>query len=268
MSAIPEPLLEHLQQLRLREVIQGLEALYTQDIEVAQALAEALQPLLADEVSARSDRTVQRRIKDAQFVRIQTVDSFDFNYNASTRKLKNRYLQLLGADMVTQDISAVFVGNAGLGKTHLARSLGFTACQRGQRVLFIPCASLLNQLVSAEAIKELERAVKKLTGPALLIIDELAYLTMSEQEANLFFQVISRRHDAHRPTAVTTNKPFGEWNQVFHSDATAHVIVDRLTERAEIFYLEGTSYRQTHRQGLKPAKKRSPTKSRKKRTKK
>ncbi len=265
MSAISEPLLEYLHKLRLQEVIQGLEDLYTQDIEGARALVDALQPLLADEVRARSDRTVQRRIKDAQFVRLQTVDVFNFSYNASTRKLKNRYLQLLGADMVTQNFSAVFVGNAGLGKTHLARALGFNACQRGQRVLFVPCASLLNQLVSSEAAKELERAVKKLTSPALLIIDELAYLTMSEQEANLFFQVISRRHDTHRPTVVTTNKPFGEWNQVFHSDATAHVIVDRLTERAEIFYLEGTSYRQTHRQGLeKPAKKKSPNKTKKK----
>ena len=78
---------------------------------------------------------------------------------------------------------------------------------------------------------------------------------MSHQEANLFFQMISRRHDNHHPTVVTTNKPFGEWNQVFHSDATAHVIVDRLTERAEIFYLEGKSYRQTHRKGLKQTQK-------------
>ena len=84
---------------------------------------------------------------------------------------------------------------------------------------------------------------------------------MSHQEANLFFQVLSRRHDRDRPTVVTTNKPFGEWNQVFHGDSTAHVIVDRLTEQAEIFYLEGkASYRQTHRKGLNAEKpnKRTP----------
>ena len=254
MSTIPSPFKEHLEALRLRVVAAGLQALWDKDAPRAEMIAETLTPLLADELSAKKERTVQRRVKGAQFIRIQTVDAFDFNYNPSTRKLKKRYLQLLSADAVTRDISAVFVGNAGLGKTHLARALGYSACQATHWVLFIPCSTLLNRLVSAEAVKDLEREVKKLVSPALLIIDELAYLEMSHQEANLFFQIISRRHDNHRPTVVTTNKRFGEWNQVFHSDATAHVIVDRLTEQAEIFYLEGKSYRQSHRKGLKQTK--------------
>lgn len=254
MSPLPSPLKEHLEALKLRVVAAGLQELWDKDAARAEMIAQTLEPLLADELSAKKERTVQRRIKDAQFIRIQTLDAFDFNYNPSTKKLKKRYLELLSADAVTQDISAVFVGNAGLGKTHLARALGYRACQATHSVLFIPCSTLLNRLVSAEAVKDLEREVKKLVSPALLIIDELAYLEMSHQEANLFFQMISRRHDNHRPTVVTTNKPFGEWNQVFHSDATAHVIVDRLTERAEIFYLEGKSYRQTHRKGLNKTK--------------
>ena len=127
--------------------------------------------------------------------------------------------------------------------------------------MFVSCATMLNRLVTADATKNLEREVKRLESQALLIIDELAYLGMSHQEANLFFHVISRRHDHDRPIVVTTNKRFAEWNQVFHGDATAHAIVDRLTERAEIFYLEGNkSYRQTHRQGLNSKKptRRSP----------
>ena len=196
-----------------------------------------------------------RRIKEANFIRIQTVDDFDFNYNASTKKLKKAYLRLLLEEHVSQGIGAVFVGSAGLGKTHLARALGYAACQKGYRVLFIPCTTMLNHLVAAEATKDLERMVKKLVSPALLIIDELAYLSMSQEEGNLFFQVISRRHDHHRPIVVTTNKPFGEWNQVFHGDATAHVIVDRLTENSEIFFVEGKSYRQTHRKGIRSKKK-------------
>ena len=239
-----------LRRLNLSAFITGIEALYESEPDKASLLATLLEPMAADEIGGRFERTVKRRIKDAQFIRLQTVDSFDFGYNPSTRKLKKRYLKLLHADPVEQGVGAVLIGNSGLGKSHLARALGYAACQRGHSVLFTPCATLLNRLVAAEASKELGRQVKKYQSPSLLVIDELAYLTMSHQEANLFFQVVSRRHDHGKPTVVTSNKPFAEWNQVFHGDSTAHAIVDRLTERAEIFYVEGKSYRQTHRKGI------------------
>jgi DNA replication protein DnaC len=259
-----EHVVEILRKLRLPAFAADFQDLVDNDPDTATLLAPHLKAMAKDELVGRFERTVKRRIQEAHFVRIQTVDSFDFDYNPSTRKLKKRYLQLLYADLVDQGVGAAFVGNSGLGKTHLARALGYDACQRRHRVLFIPCATMLNRLVLAEATKDLAREVKKLVSPALLIIDELAYLNMSHQEANLFFQVISRRHDDGRPTVVTTNKPFGEWNQVFHSDGTAHAIVDRLTESAEIFYLEGKSYRATHRKGIDPntPSKKKPTKKR------
>jgi len=250
-----EDLIEKLQQLRLNAFLTDIEELIQDDPQKAAVVLPALERMADGELSHRKERTVQRRIKEAMFVRDQTVDVFDFTFNASTQKLKNRYLQLLNAGPVTEAIGAVFVGNSGLGKTHLARALGYAECQRGHRVFFATCATMLNRLVTAEATKNLEREVKRLEAQSLLIIDELAYVTMSHQEADLFFHVISRRHDNDRPTVVTTNKRFAEWNQVFHADGTAHAIVDRLTEKAEIFYLEGkTSYRQAHRQGLNSKK--------------
>lgn len=240
-------LFEKLGRLRLNTFVAALETLRDQEPESVAPFASRLEQMADQELAERTDRTIARRIKEAHFVRIQTVDAFDFGSNPSTKALRRTFLRLLEADPVAQGLGAIFVGNSGLGKTHLARALGYAACQRGQRVLFLPCTSMLNRLVAADATKDLERAIKTLLSPALLLIDELAYITMSQAEANLFFQLISRRHDHHRPTVVTTNKPFKEWNQVFHSDATAHAIVDRLTERAEIFYLEGKSYRQTHR---------------------
>jgi DNA replication protein DnaC len=243
-------LFDKLGRLRLNTFVAALETLRDQEPERLAPFASQLEQMADQELADRTDRTVARRIHEARFVRIQTVDAFDFAYNASTKALRRTFLRLLQADHVAQGLGAIFVGNSGLGKTHLARALGYAACQRGQRVLFLPCTTLLNRLVAADATKDLERTIKNLLSPALLLIDELAYITMSQAEANLFFQVISRRHDHHRPTVVTTNKPFQEWNQVFHSDATAHAIVDRLTESAEIFYLEGKSYRQTHRTKL------------------
>lgn len=247
-----EKLPQLLRELHLPAFVEALEMLRTQDPQKLSAVLPSLLTMAENEISLRAEKNIERRIKEAIFIRIQTVETIDFNYNPSTKKIRRTYFQLLEADHVCQGVGAIFLGNSGLGKTHLARALGYAACQRGHRVLFIPCATMLNRLVTAEATKDLEHTIKKLVGPALLIIDELAYITMSHDEANLFFQVISRRHDHHRPTVVTTNKPFSEWNQVFHSDATAHVIVDRLTEKAEIFYLEGKSYRQTHRTGIRP----------------
>lgn len=260
MKPSHEDLLEKLRQLRLSAFVRDVEELVSKDPENAAAVLACLGRMADTEIAERTERKVQRRINEAQFIRIQTADAFDFTYNASTRKLKKRYLRLLKAGAVEQGIGAAFVGNSGLGKTHLARSLAYDACQRGHRVLFIPCATLLNRLVTADATKTLDREVKRLESQSLLVVDELAYLTMSHEEANLFFQVVSRRHDRNRPTVVTTNKRFAEWNQVFHGDATAHAIVDRLTERAEIFYLEGKkSYRQTHRQGLDSKKLKKPS---------
>lgn len=261
-NADHQSLFDKLRRLRLSAFVSGIEALHEAEPDKARLLASLLEPMADDELGGRFERTVNRRINDAHFIRLQTVDSFDFNYNAATRKLQKRFLELLHADPVAQGVGAVLIGNSGLGKTHLARALGYAACQRGHRVLFTPCATLLNRLVAAEASKELGRQVNKYESPALLVIDELAYLTMSHQEANLFFQVVSRRHDNGRPTVVTSNKPFAEWNQVFHGDSTAHAIVDRLTEQAEIFYLEGTSYRQTHRKGIESTPAAKPSSAR------
>lgn len=242
-----------LKRLRLSAFIEALEHLYEEDPERAVTIAAELGKMAEHELARRTATSIERRIKGAQFVRIQTVDAFDFSYNPSTRKIRNRYLQMIHADHVTQNVGAIFVGNSGLGKTHLARALGYAACQRQHRVLFLPCSTLLNRLITAEATKDLGREIKKLESQSLLIIDEVAYMTMSHDEANLFYQVVSRRHDNCRPTVATTNAPFSEWNQVFHGDASAHAIIDRLTERAEIFYLEGKSYRETHRRGIEKA---------------
>ncbi len=244
------PLCDKLRALHLNICAQSFESLAQNEPEKAAVIAPVLESMVDEEHSKKSASCIQRCIHEAHFIRIQTIDTFDFDYNASTQKLKKRYLQLFAADLEKEAVGALFIGNAGLGKTHLARALGYGACQRKRGVLFLPCATLLNRLVAAEATRDLERLTKKLPSPTLLIIDELAYVTMSQQEANLFFHVISRRHDSHRPTVVTSNKPFAQWNQVFQGDAIACAIVDRLTERAEIFYLEGKSYRQTHHKGL------------------
>lgn len=240
MTTTLETILRHLEQLRLLEVSRGLQTLHQQDPERTQALIETLGPLLAAEVAARVDRRIRRRIKQARLFPRQTVDTFDFNHNASTRRLKQRYLQLLATDLVAQNVGAVFLGPPATGKTHLALALGHAACQRDQRVRFIRCALMLDRLMLAATMMDLVPALHQFTTPALLMLDELVCLRSSPDQADLLYQVIARRHDAHRPTVVTTTMPPARWNQVLQNKTMALAIADRLFERAEVFYLEGT----------------------------
>ena len=247
---------EKLRQLQLMSGPDTLAEWTTRDPAQRELFRAALEALVDRELARRAERLVATRLQAGKFVQVQTADTFDFDYNAATRKLRSRYLNLLATDCVAEGIGALFVGGAGLGKTHLARALGYAQCQRGHRVLFTSLAALVNRLSAAEATKSLHQALKLYQSPGLLIADEVGYVALRQPESHLVFQVLSVRHDQRKPTVITTNRVFGEWNQIFTDDAVAHAILDRLAERAEVFHLEGTSYRETHR---RPASKLRPT---------
>ncbi len=198
-----------------------------------------------NEFTERINKRLNSRIRSAKFKKIQTIDNFDFQYNPSTKSLKKRYLELFNNIEKSNLPSAVFSGTAGLGKTHLSRALGYNACQKDLSVRFITASEMVNLLLAAKKAYSLEEELRKYRRPQVLIIDELGYVNMSNEASNLFFQVISFRHDAELGTIVTTNITFGEWNQIFANDAIAHAIVDRIASDAEVFYLEGESYRST-----------------------
>jgi len=215
-----------------------------------QILAGFMNKWIATEQAERRSQGIKRRILDAKFIKVQTVDQFDFQYNTSTRNLELSYLKLHQQTVEGKIPSAVLVGNTGLGKTHLARALGFAACQAGTSVLFTRASQIINDLATAKALNNLEREIRKYRKPSLLIVDEIGYVSMDTEAGNLFFQVISDRHDRELGTIVTTNYAFGHWNQIFAAESTALVIVERLTARAEVFYLEGVSYPQ-HQKKIK-----------------
>lgn len=213
-----------------------------------QLLVDHLKKSTSLELAERHTSAIKRRVETAKFIRLQTVDQFDFTYNTSTKNLKTAYLKLHNEVRLNGHIPRmVLVGTTGLGKTHLARALGYTACQAGLSVLFTRAANIVNNLAAAKMTHSLENELKKYRRPQLLIINELGYVTMDIEASNLFFQVISDRHDRGLGTIVTTNYTFGHWNQIFASDSTAVVIVERLTAEAEVFFLEGPSYTQTQR---------------------
>lgn len=191
---------------------------------------------------------IQSKIRGAKFRRVQTVDLYNFGHNDKTKKIESAYMKLFNSVAKDNLPSAVFSGNAGTGKTHLSRSIGYAACQQGISVLFITAAELVNQLQHAQKTFNLEAELNKYRKPQVLIIDELGYVSLDNQASNLFFQVISSRHDKELGTIATTNISFGEFNKIFANDAIAHAIVDRLINDAEVFYMNWESYRPYERE--------------------
>ena len=123
-------LTEKLTQLQLMSAPAWLAAWGARHPEQQPAVQAALEALADHELARRTERAIAARLQAAKFVQVQTVDTFDFEYNASTRKLRSRYLNLLATDLVAEGIGALFIGDPGLGKTHLARALGYAQCQR------------------------------------------------------------------------------------------------------------------------------------------
>ena len=240
-----EIVLRNLQELKLRHLARDL----TQDLEKLKenerdAIVKVLRKWTSTEIAERQSESIKRKTIAAKFIRTQTLEAYNFDYNKSTRQLKAPYLKLYNQIREGSVPKGVFVGNTGLGKTHLAKALGLVVCQAGKSALFTKASSIVNALAAAKATHTIENELKKYRRPDLLIIDELGYVTMDIEESNLFFQVISDRHERGMGTIVTTNFPFGQWNQIFATDAIAVVIVERLTAEAEVFFLEGESYPQ------------------------
>ena len=201
---------------------------------------------------------MRSRIRAAKFRKVQTIDDFDFYSQQRSRKtLQKNYHGALSFGCARQSAVGRLYGQRGMGKTHLARSLGYAACQKGISVLFITAAEMVNQLATAQKTFNLEQELNKYRRPQVLIIDELGYVSLDTQASNLFFQVISARHDQGLGTIATTNLPFGKFNQIFANDAIAHAIVDRLVNSAEVFYLEGEgeTYREFQRKQRQDKKK-------------
>ena len=201
---------------------------------------------LADlELEARRRRSIERRVRMSRLQGQQSIDAFSFTHHKSRQQARIRILKLLDLDFLHKGTNLVFVGNPGVGKTMLAKIVGWRACQANHRVLFTTAMDMLNHLLASQVDHSLVRKLKLYTDPTMLICDELGYLSLDQQNSNLFYQVISARHAEKRSTVITTNTAFSDWGNVLHNTTIATAIADRLVENSEVFLLGGESFRKS-----------------------
>lgn len=241
MKPKPSLLLDQLQSLKLRFVADQHGPLAAEAAGHHWDHLEYLRRLIEGEYNDQLQRRVQARIKSARFPVLKTLEQFHWTWPKKINRLQVQNLFRL--EFLAHHANVVFLGNVGVGKTHLATALGYAACQEGHPVLFAGAIEVINDLQSAQKSGGLKRALKKYLRPRLLILDELGYLPIDQKGADLIFQVISQRYER-GSIALTTNKPFKQWATIFNNDSTiASAVLDRLLHHADTVVIEAASYR-------------------------
>ena len=189
------------------------------------SFTEALDELVEIERKHNQTRREQANVKTANFPFIKTVEDFDFDFQPDINKKE-----------------ILFVGSSGTGKTHLATAIGISCAKARNITYFITFEKLMNQLKSALHENRLETRLKFFAKYKVLIIDEIGYMPIDQDSANLFFQLIARRYEKNS-TMITTNMPFSRWAEIFGSATLANAILDRLLHHSSVISIKGPSYR-------------------------
>jgi len=246
---IDDPLLHRAKALHLH----GLVA-HWPDI-VGQPWVESL---ILWEEQERQLRSLEQRLSAAHIGSFKPACDFDWNW---PKRCDRAALEaLMALDFLKEAANVVLIGPNGVGKSMWAQNLAHQAVLQGATGLFTTAGQLLGELASLDSDSALRRRLRHYAAPDLLVIDEVGYLSYGNRHADLLFELVSRRYQAHS-TLVTTNRPFAEWGEVFPNAACVVSLVDRLVHNAEVVAIEGESYR------LKEAKEHSEQRAKRRRKK-
>jgi DNA replication protein DnaC len=254
MSELPQVLLaHHLKALKLPTFLREYDKLARQCAAEGVDHTRYLLRLSELELLDRERRLIERRIRQARFPAVKSLDSFDFAAIPALNRML--VVELARCEYVERRENVIALGPSGTGKTHVALGLGLSACQKGLSVGFTTAAALVHELLEARDERRLLRLQKQLATYRLLILDELGYVPLSPSGAELLFEVFGQRYEC-GSVLVTSNLPFEEWTSVFGSERLTGALLDRLTHHVHILEMNGESYRlkasQGRRQVVKP----------------
>ena len=245
MSATVKPIQEaavrqYAKQLRLPTLCGQFARLAEQAVKEKQSHLSYLEALLEGEVEERERKAMARRIQEARFPAVKTIEEFDFQ---CAPHIPAALLRSLGeGGYLARKEPIIFLGETGTGKTHLATGLAVAACRQRKRVRFTTAAEMVTELIEAQNQAELNRVRNRWLRYELIVIDELGYVMMPDAAAELLFQVIAGRAER-AAVIVTTNLPFSEWTTKFPNARLCKAMLDRLTDQANIIETGNESYR-------------------------
>jgi DNA replication protein DnaC len=204
------------------------------------SFSDGLLKLCNYEIDYKSEAASKQMIKAAAFPFVKTIEDYDFDFQPCVNK--QEILELASLRFMDNAENIVFLGSSGVGKTHLATSIGVVAAGKRYSTYFIKCHELLQQLKRAKMENRLEYRLKQINRYRLLIIDELGYLPIDKEDSNMFFQLIDMRYER-KSTILTTNINFSDWDSVFYDAVVANAILDRVLHHSSVITINGASYR-------------------------
>ena len=203
-------------------------------------VVDALYELTNLEIELRNEKAIYGCVRTAGFPFLKTFEDFDFSFQPSINK--EQIIDFKNLRFIENKENIIFVGSPGVGKTHLATAIGITAAQNRNSTYFINCNDLIANLKKANSENRFINRINHYAKYKVLVIDEVGFLPVDPEGANMFFQLINKRYEKHT-TIITTNKPFGQWGELFGDNMIANAILDRLVHHSHIINITGKSYR-------------------------
>lgn len=239
-NSIYQQVSKNLETLRLGQMALHLQEVADRVSSENLSFSEGLLKLSNYEVDFKENSSSNNTIKAAAFPFVKTLNDFDFDFQPTVSEKQMQEFCSLGFMEHAENI--VFLGNSGVGKTHLATAIGVEAAKHHNITYFIKCHNLLQQLKKAKLENRLEQRLKHFNRYKLLIIDEIGYLPIDKEDSNLFFQLIDMRYEK-KSTILTTNISFGDWDSVFYDAVVADAILNRILHHSHVVKITGKSYR-------------------------
>jgi len=235
-----QQLLRNLQYLKLKQMTLHLNEVVDFGVQNQTSFIDMLIKLTNYEIDVREQNMMQSMVKVAAFPHMKEIKDFDFTFQTSVNQ--QQIQDFLTFRFIEENENIVFLGPSGVGKTHLATAIGIAAAKKRTSTYFIKCHDLIQNLRRARLENRLVARLKHYTKYKLLIIDEIGYLPIDQEDAKLFFQLIDMRYEK-RSTILTTNVNFKAWDEVFQEPKLANAILDRILHHAKVLTMVGNSYR-------------------------